>query len=556
MTDMLRLRPFQRDAVDKIQDAHAAGMKFPVVVLPTGSGKSVVLAHLAAEHLRSVRTRVLILVHRDEIADQIISKLRVVAPHLKTGKVKAEHNDLEADVVVASVQTVSRPARLAQLVASQTDPDIYRPRAFGLIIGDEIHHVVSPSWKKVIAAFPRASKTGLTATLARGDGVGLGSVISDVVYTRSYLWMISKGYLVDPRGIEVTASALDLSGVARSGGDYQSAALGDAMIESSTGAVIAESYRQHAADRPGIVFTPSVAAAHDVAKELDKRRITAAVVDGTTAREERLAVYEGSRTGRIQVIVNCAVLTEGADFPWISCVVPRITQSAPLAQQMIGRALRPYPGKADALVLSVGGAGGKLRTLIDLEPGSVKTIRTGESLAEAVVREAEEGDRKITAGSPAFALRHRDMDLFAASASVWLRTDAGVMFTRTSDGMIVLWPGRGGTWQVRHAPQDAREWPQLHRGLSLSEAMMWGEVEAEDRDQGAGRAGSVSRKGASWRRSKAAPTTAQLDACRYQGIEVPDGATRSQVSDLLTVRTASARFDRYVSRTEPSVSAV
>jgi hypothetical protein len=380
--------------------------------------------------------------------------------------------------------------------------------------------------------------------------VGLGSVIDDVVYTRSVLLMIADGYLVNPRGIEVTASALDLSGVRRSGGDYQAAALGEAMIESSTGAVIAAAYLRHASDRSGVVFTPSVDAAYDVARELTDRGITAAVVTGETPRDVRLMMYEDSRTGRTQVLVNCSVLIEGFDAPWISCVVPRMTQSQPLAVQMIGRVMRPHPGKTDALVLSVGGSGGKLRTLIDLEPGSVKSIRPNETLADAVIREAEEGDRRISAGSPAFSLRHRDVDLFAASESVWLRTDAGVMFTRTTDGEIILWPEPGGTWQVRHAPRDARKWPLLHGGLSLADAMMWGGAEAEDRDHGAGAAGSVSRRSAAWRRRGTAPSRAQLDTARIWGVTVPDGATRSEVSDLLSIKTASRRFDQYVSRTE------
>jgi hypothetical protein len=249
------------------------------------------------------------------------------------------------------------------------------------------------------------------------------------------------------------------------------------------------------------------------------------------------------------VIVNCGVLTEGFDAPWLTCVVPKITKSEPLFQQMVGRVLRTFPGKRDALVLTVGGTGGKLRTLVDLAPGSVKTIRQGETLADAVVREAEEGNVKIKAGSPAFSLRHRDTDLFAASKSAWLRTAGGVMFIPVSDGEVFLWPGQGGTWQVRYAPRKARKWPRLHDGLSLEMAMAWGETEAEDRDHGAGMAASLSSRSASWRVRKEAPTRPQLDTARIWGVDVPEGATRAQVSDLLSITVATRKFDHHMSRT-------
>lgn len=551
MADMLALRPYQREAVDAVQDAHFAGMKFPAVMLPTGSGKSCLFAHLAVEHLRSARTRVMVLVHRDELADGAIGELRAVAPHLKIGKVKAGDDETTADIVVASVQTASRDRRLAALVASQTDPDAYRPRAFGLMIVDEVHMGVAPSYRKIYAAFPKAHKVGLTATLARADGTGMGSVITDVVYTRSIMWMILNGYLVDPVGREITAHRLDLSKVTTPGrGDYGDTSLGNAMIDSGTGEVIARAYLEHASDRQGIVFTPNVASAYDTARSLRDTGITAEVIDANTPRKDRLSVYERSRTGALQVIVNCGVLTTGANFPWISCVVPKMTKSEILWQQMVGRGLRTFPGKRDCLVLSVGGTGGRLRTLIDLSPGDVDDVRPGESLTEAAARKQADDFEIVPANSPKFSLRHRDVDLFAASRSAWLRTDAGVMFLRTSDGEIILWPGQAGTWQVRHAPAKARRWPKLHDGLSLEMAMAWGETEAEDRDHGAGRAASVSGRSASWRKRKSPPTADQLAACRRWALTVPAGATRADVSDLLSVRRASIRFDRFTARTE------
>jgi superfamily II DNA or RNA helicase len=548
---ILPLRDYQRGAVDAVQDAHAAGMNFPAVVLPCGSGKSVILAHLAAENLAAHRGRNLVLVHRDEIVDQLISQIRAVAPCLTVGKVKAADDEVMADVVVASVQTVSRPERLRRLVASQYQvaPRSAHPKNFGLVITDECHRSAAPSYLKIYDAFPGAKKAGFTATLSRGDGVGLGSVIDDVVFTRSWLWMIKNGYLVDPVGQVATVEDLDLSGVRRSGGDYAAGALGEALLDTGAPEVIAAAYRRYAWDRSGVVFTPTVAAAYGVREALATAGTTAAVVDAATPRADRLRIYEDSRSGRVQVIVNCAVLVEGADFPWVSAVVPPITRSQGRFQQSVGRAMRTFPGKQDALVLSVGGMSGRLCTLVDLQPGTVRAVRPGESLVEAEVREKAEADRTVPASTRGFDLKVRHVDMFAASRSVWLRTHGGVYFVPVADGEVFLWKGSDGMWEVRHAPRDTSRlkivWPVLYEGLSLEMAMAFGEAASEDLETGSAR---VSSKAASWRKSKAGPTEGQMAACRVHGVAVPEGATRAQVSDLLSVHVASAKFDPFAVR--------
>jgi superfamily II DNA or RNA helicase len=510
-------------------------------------------SHLAMEHIETRQDRVMILVHRDELADQAMDKIRTVAPHLRVGKVKAGDNEIHADVVVASVQTASRKDRLNDLYTSQFNVPAKHPQSFGLVITDEVHHCVAASYRKIYDAFPRAWKAGFTATLARGDGVGLGDVIDSVVYQRSWLWMIKNGYLVDPVAQVVTAEDLDLSQVVRSGrGDYTGASLGAAMTDARAHEVIARAYAEHAAERSGIVFAPNVATARLIAGELSGRGITAAVVEASTPREERQEIYGRSRTGALQVIVNVGVLTEGFDAPWIDCVVPRMTMSAPLWQQMVGRGLRPFPGKDDCLVLSVGGIGGRLRTLVDLEPGSVREVRPGESLAEAAERTEAENNAALPGAAAPFRIKVKHADLFAGSRSVWLRTEGGVMFIPVTDGEVFLWPGRDGTWQVRHAPHNTARrklvWPVLHDGLSLDLAMAWGETEAEDRDHGKGRAASVSSRSAAWRRKGEPPTPGQLAACSVRSIPVPDGASRGEVGDLLSVWNATRKFDHFAAR--------
>lgn len=544
---LLSPRPYQTECIDMVNKAWADGMRRPAVVLPTGSGKTVIFAHLATRFIREHGQRVVVLVHRDELADQAIAKIRAVAPQLDVGKVKAGDNDVDADVMVCSVQTLSRDNRLAALSRSQTNGGVH----IGLVITDECHHAAAVSYRKIASAFP-VRQVGFTATLARGDGVGLGDVWDDVVFQRSVLWMISKGYLVDVRGRSVAVQDLDLGRVKKTGGDYQAGALGAAMISSGAPGVTARAMTEHAPGRRSIVFAPDVASAYATAAALDNEGITCDVVEGNTSRDERHVIYDRFRTGDLRALVSCMVLTEGFDAPWADCaVIARPTQSASLYVQMVGRVLRPWPGKADALVLDMVGASAsnRLRTLIDLEPGAVASVRPGERLTDAVLREAEEADQPVSAGAPAFELRHKDLDLFAASRSVWLRTPGGVMFVPVADGQVFLWPRpHDGMWDVGYAPRGLK-WKRFHQGLPLEMAMAWAESEAEDLGGiSGGFGGTVSSRSASWRTKNQKPSPEQVAMARRWRVRDPETMSRSQLSDAISVAIASARFDKFVDR--------
>lgn len=553
-TDMLRLRGYQREAIDAVFAAHASGMRRPAVVLSTGAGKTVVFSHLASEFQRRTGKRVLVLVHRDELADQAVRKLRTVAPHLSVGKVKAGQDETDAHLVVASVQTIVRQTRMARLLDSQR-----RYKAFGLVITDECHHAAAPSYSTIFDCFPDAVHAGFTATMARGDGIGLGSTWEDVVYTKSLAYMISKGHLVPPTGRSIAVADLDLAGVRQSRGDYQAGDLGEALEDSHALSQIAAAYRQHASDRPGVVFTPTVATAHGAAKELEALGIRSAVVTGETPREERATIFADYAAGRVQVLANCMVLTEGWDAPHASCaVIARPTASQPLYVQMVGRVLRPFPGKVDALVLDVVGASetNKLATLIDLEEGLFperKPCRKCDQTPCVCPCPGCGGPRPCAecqlAGESALELVLKGtgaaVELFASSRSAWLQTHKGVWFIPTVGSYIVLWPDADGKWVVTDVPADRRSagrWTPLHWGVDMEAAMSWGEVEAEDRDS----TGMLSSRGASWRKRKAKPSDAQLTRARQLRIVHPEDVSKSDLSDMITVTLASHRLDPYV----------
>lgn len=542
MTEV-KLRGYQREAIDAVFAAWAGGMQRPAIVLPTGAGKTVVFSALVKTWLYRQESdeygkRVMILAHRDELVDQAIAKLRAVMPGVNVGKVKAQDNDVHADVIVASVQTLASARRRKELWQVQ------RIRGgIGLIITDECHHAAAVSYGKVYADFPDALQLGVTATLERGDGVGLGSVWDDVVYKRSILWMISKGYLTDVRTRQIDLKGLDLDSVGRSRGDFRPGQLGEALIDAEADTAIARAYREHAGDRQGIVFTPTVETAVAASDALYRAGISAWPISGETTREKRREVYEDYRTGKIQVLVNCMVLTEGFDMPQVSAVVvARPTKSRSLYAQMVGRGLRPWPGKTDCLVLDlVGASANRLSTLIDLEPGAVKELREGESLAEAVVREEEESNKKIRAGSLAFELRARDVDSFGASEHAWARTAKGVMFINCGDTHVFLWPSdqaNPGTWDVCLYRKGVQWHRTEHTGMSIGEAMAWGEAVAEDFSS------FGVTKGAAWRKRK--PSEKQVNFARALGIEVIEGMRQGQLGDLIDQRQGSRIFDPYV----------
>lgn len=540
----LKLRGYQRDAIDAVFAAWGEGIRKPAIVLPTGAGKTVVFSALVKEfreHQRAnpfdhTHSRVIVLAHRDELVDQAIGKLRAMMPGVDVGKVKAQDNDLGADVMVCSVQTLQTYRRRRDLIRAQDEHG-----AVGLIITDECHHAAAASYQGIYADFQDALQLGVTATMIRGDRVGLGDTWDDVVFKRSVLWMISKKYLTDVRTRQVDLKALDLRAVKASRGDYAAGDLGQALLDAEADTAIARAYQEHAGDRQGIVFTPTVETAEAATTALSRAGVKAQTIHGETQHDARAWAYDQYRKGKIQVLVNCQVLTEGFDMPQTSCIViGRPTQSAGLYAQMVGRGLRPWPGKTDCLVLDlVGASAHKLRTLIDLEPGAVKEVKDGESLAEAVIREEEEDNRKIKAGSLAFELRARDVDSFGASDVAWIRTPKGVMFINCGDTHVFLWPAKEvGLWDVC-LYRKGYQWHRTeYADLSVGEAMAWGEAVADDFSS------FGTAKTAQWRRRK--PSDKQVGYARALGIEVTEGMRQGELGELIDRTTGAVIFDPYV----------
>jgi superfamily II DNA or RNA helicase len=189
---MLSIRPYQLEAIEAVKEARSSGINRQLISLPTGTGKTVTFAALAQD----LNSKTIILAHREELIHQAADKFRLVWPEADIGVVMADSNDMDKQIVIASVQTVSRPKRLEAL----------KELGFKLMIVDEAHHAASESYRNVINGLGFTKNNtdkllvGVTATPTRGDGHSLGDIFESIIFERSISTMIKAGYLSDLKG--------------------------------------------------------------------------------------------------------------------------------------------------------------------------------------------------------------------------------------------------------------------------------------------------------------------------------------------------------------------
>lgn len=394
------LRPYQEQAIDRIEIAERRGVRRQLGVAATGLGKTIMFCSLARQRVG----RTLILAHRDELVNQAAAKIREVWPDVAVGIVKAERNDVDAQVVVASVQTLSRGSRLDQLTGAG---GVFPVEAFGLVVVDEAHHAAAKTYRAILDGLDAGTPggpllLGVTATPDRGDGKGLDDLFDEIVFSYDILWGIRAGYLSDIRGLRVQIDALDLSAVKVSRGDYQAGDVGRALDTADAPNVIAESWLRHAAGRRTLVFTPTVETAIHTRDAFESRGVNAGCVFGAMPPDERHDTLHRFSTGALDVLVNCMVLTEGYDEPRVDCIiVARPTKSRALYTQMIGRGTRRHPDKADCLVIDVVGVSEEhslvtVPSLFGIDPKRFdRMVGAGDLLTRALT---EQDDEAIAAG--------------------------------------------------------------------------------------------------------------------------------------------------------------
>lgn len=320
----MSLREYQSRAIDAVRAKYAAGYRAPALVLPTGAGKTVV----ASEVIRMTVERggrVLFLVHRQELLTQSVSKLeRAGVTDIRIIQAGSDLGSRRAPVSVASIPTITRWIEAGRAMPEAT-----------LVIPDECHHVVAKTWKRIADHYAASLLLGLTATPERADGKAIGDVFDSIVIGATVSELTALGHLVPCR----VFAPMD-------------------VLESKHIAVSPlAAYQRHAPGSRAVIFCMSVEHAQRVADEMNAGGVRTAVVHGDMPRTERASTLADLDAGRIDAVASIGVLTEGWDSPGVStCILARKPQHTGLYLQMVGRVLRPAPGKTHATLIDLCGS--------------------------------------------------------------------------------------------------------------------------------------------------------------------------------------------------------
>ena len=337
------LRPYQTAVVAEFEKAIAENLKKLLLVAPTGSGKTVIMAAIIAATVAK-HLRVLVIAHRREIVSQTSRKLHDRG--VRHGMIQAGFDPRPFEAVqVASVHT---------LRARALSSDAMRLPLADLLIIDESHHARARTYQKIIDAYPDATLLGLTATPCRGDGLGLGNIFKTMIECPQIAELIAQGYLVKSRVYAPINP--DLRGVRTQAGDYVESQLAQRMDQAKLIGDIVTHWHKYGERRRTVAFAVNVQHSIHLRDEFLHSGVRAEHLDGATPTAERDAILARLEAGETELVTNCMVLTEGWDQPAVGCcILARPTKKMGLYRQMIGRVLRPDDGKPDAIILDHSG---------------------------------------------------------------------------------------------------------------------------------------------------------------------------------------------------------
>lgn len=540
----MKLRPYQRQTIDAVRSAWKSGTNDVLTMMATGGGKTVVFLALIDEILHEQPlARFLIIAHRKELIEQPAERLAEFWPGRAdlVGIVMAEQNQPDRQITIATVQTLQVERRLAELLAH--GPIDY-------LIYDECHHSSAPQNLALIQALkdtnPQLKHLGVTATPVRSDDNGLPYDKEAVHFGIKEL--VRDGYLAPPRWLAIQ-TGISLADVPVYGSgddrDFSQKGLVDVFETDNCFDLVAESHHKYAAGRKAIAFVSSVAGAYRLAEILTAADISAIAADGTTKKSERKAILSDFRSGRHDVLVNMGLYTEGLDVPEVSCIHQvRPTKSDGLYLQMIGRGLRLFPGKEDALILDYAPLDARNITML----GDVLGVDVKK---EAYVEESEEegfviagftfdGSVKWLSGNP-MEIVSRQLDYLNMSPWQWRKPNgnAGMMTLGLGPGddqidrsLVLSEPGTiMHVWLVAKRPEDRWSKAYLVQTGTFEECSVWAEDYAEQRGNLV-----LARKAKKWR--KTPPSEGQVKFARNLGIWQP-GMSRGDCADAITAKLAT-----------------
>jgi len=392
------LRDYQRASIEALDRAWRQGHRAPLLVLPTGSGKTIIASAVMGNLHEVHGKRSLFMAHRRELLEQTAAKVRLVST-CRVGVVQGNRNDLGHDITVGSIQTLGHHSGRRMEAVLAAGP-------YDLLVVDEAHHAVSPQWQGVIDALRRENPGmllfGMTATPGRADGSALDAVFDTVAYERRLTEMIDEGWLVPPRGFKVTLD-IDLDKIKMSRGDFVGSQLSQAMNTPLVNEAVVRAWQQFGHDRKTLAFAVDVAHGYALRDTFVAAGYAAEALDGKTKDKERKAVLQRFRDGQTRILVNCQVLTEGYDDPSTEAILfARPTQSQGLYVQMLGRGLRPWPGKSDCFVIDAVGNGDRhqpmqLASLSGFEPDRRVNSKVGDGVNDEDLAFDAEDDPEVLA---------------------------------------------------------------------------------------------------------------------------------------------------------------
>lgn len=343
------LRDYQKSWIARVYESWKAGNKAVCGVLSVGGGKTQCFSTVAKNFIDKDK-KVLVLVHRQELLDQAVTRLKATGLNPAFIKGSSRFNP-RYNLQVASIPTLHK--RVNKLLELKWIPD--------LIIIDECHHILAKTWKEILEEFPESLKLGVTATPYRLNGQGFEDVFQDLIIGASTKELINKGYL-SPFKI-YSVPVIDVSKVSKSKGDFAIGELASVVDDAKYTADAVDTWKKLSLGLKTVVFCCNVQHSQHVAEAYNEfgrayyGHDIAAHCDGSTPASDREEIIKRFREDpKLLVVCNVNLFTEGTDVPNIVTVQTlRPTESLSLHLQMVGRALRLYPGKSHAIVLDHAG---------------------------------------------------------------------------------------------------------------------------------------------------------------------------------------------------------
>jgi len=341
------LRDYQLETIEKTRDSIRSGNKRIIIQAGTGAGKTIIAASIIESALGKNK-KVVFLVHLRQLAYQAKERFVEFGMGDEVGLIMAgEEPEHDRPVQIISVQTYGRRLKLNE----NLDENRWFKEA-DLVFYDECHSSIAKTRKAILDLYrDDAIIIGLSATPARADGRGLNKVYQDIVTCSNISDLTDLGFLA-PAIYYGSKNLPDLKNIPTVAGDYNQKTLGERVNKPKLVGDILENFLRIAPERQCVVFATNVKHSKYIRDTFRAHGISIEHIDGRTPDDDRKDILRRFKDGDVQVVTNCAVFQEGADFGWADCVIlAKPSKSLPRYFQMAGRGLRPYPGKDNVIII-------------------------------------------------------------------------------------------------------------------------------------------------------------------------------------------------------------